>query len=802
MAAFITKKQSLILLTAGLCTGIAAALLLCWFSAGVRLGPLYDFLLKHRQKPPVSGEITLIETGTMAESPDVFDALSAAGEFNVSGLLIEVPVLGISSDRNITDDEISRRLNDEYTLLGRNIRNLFDAIRMGSVNPAESGQYVDNLVDLANRGRDRLSAFLLRSARDDSISAFLSDKTVFPVLEAANLHVNFDADGVLRRIAPIQPVTYDLPEDSVSPEGDVSSPISAPPEEIVSPQGIIPHLSGIIKTEITRLRQWYTHAILPPSGEGTPAEHVVYQALKSRWPQSGIKGTVKGLVLTAGDASFPLDNGGNIIIEKPSGAGVFRSIGIDRIRAYADADRSLRRLLKEAEAAGVYANVKPERIPLYLYDYAKSLQDDFVKDPSPEKHAAWLQARREYWSGLDEFMNGSSVTELADTYADIITTESLNSDSLEKLRRFRNDLIISFARLREKYLELSELHNTLAQALGSSFCIMGPPYAESPVVESSALLANTLLTGRCVNAAGTVPVILWSLLILIFVLCAIHALRPFLMLVTGTIAALICAAAFSLYFIKTGYWLEPGIPALALFAGTAVMFTAGALIRLRMVRHFRIAYGGAVNKSVMRQLLRTGQPVLREIHAAGAAVVVVKDVSLFRRENNDTPVNAAKAAAEFRMAVTQAFFRAGATLTGCEGDTVIVCFGSPLERIWLSRTKTESRYGDDPGAHSSHHPAIKAAGFISELIPNIPPSWRFGMDFGECAFGWTKETGYTANGAPLVRARILASLASRYNARILITNTIRENLNRPARKLHSLRDADGSVAETFYELPV
>jgi hypothetical protein len=51
----------------------------------------------------------------------------------------------------------------------------------------------------------------------------------------------------------------------------------------------------------------------------------------------------------------------------------------------------------------------------------------------------------------------------------------------------------------------------------------------------------------------------------------------------------------------------------------------------------------------------------------------------------------------------------------------------------------------------------------------------------------------------MVRARILASLAFRYRARILITDSVRERLNQPVRKLHTLGGQGGEGKEYFYE---
>jgi len=757
MAAFITKKQSLLILLIGLCVATIVILLLCNFSLETRMGFFYDFLLSKRPAPPVSNEIVLIQTGDVAEGGDVFDVLMGLSEFKASALVILAPILGVSTDRSLTDEEIRQRLDDEYVLLERNIRSLFDAIRMGLIQSGEAQFYVDNMIGLAERGKDRLGSFFLRNVEPDAVLSARIEGVFDNVLEASDLRANtpgsnpwysrprLDGDGTLRRVAPLLTV---------------------------------PGLS---------------------SRMGAYREHIVYRAMKPRWVYTGIRDVNYRKVLIAGDYSFPLDYSGNILIEKPHDGDSFRIIGIEQFRAYTEAELSFRRLLKYAESLGAYSYLRPERIPLYLYDHTVKLQDELLKNPSPGKHAEWLNARSEYWRSLNEFLNGDSEARLLNSYDELILAERYRPSSVAKLRQLRGDFVLLFARMREAYRELTDMRGELETALSSSFCIMGPPYGESHTVEASALLANTLLTGRYVCAARKPLVILCSFAAVFLLLFLVHALRPLVVLICGTSASVACAAGFGWAFVLTGYWLYPQIPALACFAGTAAMFIAAYAIRLHELQRFRNAYRYVVSKKCLRQLIKAGEPSLRGVYTAEAAVVAVKYTGLLVREDNDDPIHAAKAAAEFRETVARHFLTAGATLVGCEGDTVLLCFGSPPERIYLERTKSESEYGDKPGSHGNH-PVIRAVGFITELIRNAPSQWCFGIDYGECAFSWAKECGYIANGQAVVRARIIAALGPKYKARVLITNGVREKVDRPARKLHYLGGTYGSARDVFYEL--
>jgi hypothetical protein len=762
MSAFISWKRSLLVLLAALCAALAAALGLNYALAGPRLGPVYDFLLKRRPPPPVSREILLINTDEIVEGGDVFAVLMALNEMEAASLIIEAPVLGSSSVRIGSEEEIRQHFEDEYSLLGANIRNLFEAIRLGSVPPAESPAYVEDLVELAERGRDRLTDALIN--RDEAgVQAARAAAAFGNVLEARDLRSRPsgespwyarprpDPDGILRRVAPL----------------------------------------------------------LQEAGSGGAVEdleHIVYHSLKPRWDESGLEYRERGPVLAVRkqgetDMAIPLDKDGNILAEKIR-EGQLRRIGLEPFRRYEEADRAMRQALKDAEAFGVYAAARPERIPPILWDYALGLREELLKEPDQGKRAAWLRARREYFASLEELLDGPAEESLTGGYDEIIATEELKNEGVEKLEKLRDDLTAAFAAMRERRRELLDIRNSLAETLAASFCVMGPEISGGPV-ESSALLANSLLTGGAVNAVQSRYALFWSLAAAFVILICIHRMGPLAALAAGLTGALICAAGFGWCFIISAYWIDPFLPAASCLAGTAIIFSARLVMIRRGARRFRLAYGTAVNRPILKALVRAGRPRLSETSAARAAIIAVKNSALSGTEDREGPLQAARAAAEFRGEVSRVFKKAGAVIVAWERDAVVACFGSPLERIYIGHTKTETRYGDDPKAASDHHPAVKAAGFIAELaLPGgaVPEHWHFGIDCGDCAFSWCAETGYTASGRPVLRARLFAALAVRHKARVFITDQVRERLNQPVRRLSA--KSQGGAGEYVYELPM
>jgi hypothetical protein len=659
-------------------------------------------------------------------------------EMGASSLIVEVPVLGSGSGRVENGQELSYQIYDEFKLLERNIRNLFEAIRMGLVPPMESPDYVDNLVDLTIRGRDRLNAAIIQQEGEGSILAEQATVVFGKALSAADLRgqaewlpwysqPRYDSDRIFRRIAPTLNNT----------------------------------------------------------------EHIVYHTLKPRWAKSEIEITETGPVMVnrfgqqgeEQEIRFPLDRDNNILIEKPGKNIDFRRLGLRQFQRYEQNDREMARLLKESESLGVYAETEPERMPNILFEYAESLKDDLLKTPNEQNHSAWLSARMEYIACLDEFLYSPSEMIMVNTYEEIMAAES-DEKTIIALQVLRDELIRAFVTMREKHRELSELRTLLEGTIASSFCIMGPiagPENSVNIPESSALLANALLTSTCISPAQSRHIILWSIIASLIVLACIHALGPLMLMIVGIAASLICGAAFGIAFIISGYWIDPFVAMSACLAGTLFLAVFRFCIGYGRTLRFRLAYSGSVNNDMLKQLVKIGRPRLSETLCTKSVIVAVKNTGMTNKEDQGTALESAKAAMDFRQETSSVFKRRGGLILAYENDLVLACFGSPPQRIC---------------GENNEHPVTKVISCIRDILDNAKSAeWHFGIESGECSFFWSEKTGYTANGHAVVRARMYASLAVRHNVRAIIGNSANKGSRLQGIKLSSL------AGEQYYKLP-
>jgi len=754
MSNFISKRLSLFLLFSSWFAAAAAVFFLNFTLRGPKLGPVYDVFLNFRPNPPVSSEILIIDTDEIVEPDGLYSVIMTLCETGATDLLVAVPVLGAGSGRIESGADLSERVSDEFRLLGKNIRNLFDAIRLGFVEPGESPAYVESVVELAERGRDRLNAAIIRqdeagSARAvQAAAAFGGAVTALDLRGPARQEIPWysqtrpDGDRVFRRAAPVDGRT----------------------------------------------------------------EHIAYYMLKRRWAFSEIETGETGQTLVYRQAGpdentvrrFPLDRHGNILVEKPGKNRDFRRLGMNLFLDYDEADRSMTRLLKDADEAGVFAETDPEQRPLILLKIADDMKEDLLNDPDEANRAAWIKSRREYLACLDEFLYGPSEMKLVNGYEEIIASEKLGEQGILQLQELRDRLIRVFVAMREKHRDLADLRAFLAREADSSFCIMGPasaPDGGTSVTESSALLANTLLTGARITPGSGIHTYLWPLLASFAALACIFLLRPLTLFITGVCALIVTGAAFGGVFIISGYWIDPFIPMGACLAGTLVLSVSRFCIGYNRALRFRLAYAPYVDKETLKALVKAGRPLLSETVLSRAAVIAVKKPGLLITEDRSSPLEAKKAAAKFRDEFVTTFKRAGAVILGFEGDAAFACFGSPLEQ---KNKKTDNC-------------SLRAARLVVRLL-RISGSrlndtefsdCRFGIETGDCVFSWSETTGYTANGRAAVRARLFASLAKRRDVRAVIGESTKKEAGLPVRKLAASPELSGpGESGDIYELAV
>ena len=772
MTAYISKKNSWLRCLASFLTAAGAAALLCLILDGPHLGFLYDLLLAWRPAQPVSGELLIIDS-SMPEresGDDILEPRIATSllytmtEMGARTLIIQVPILGLSSGGTAGEEEILSRFDEEFSVLGRNIRNLFDAIRTGSIAPMESARYVGELVELSEMGKERLVSALL----------YRDEESIISIEQAAALFGDARLAGDFQqRLTRNGESGY----SGVLAESGLYS--RAPPDR----DGVIRRLAPVVTVPSD-----------DQAGEKT-LEHIIYATLKTRYKNPEIELDETGLVLAlrggpdGRDQIIPLDRYGAVLFGLAQNKANFRRIDIADFLAYEEADRNLRQLLLEAEAFGIFRDIEGENQPGILYDYAFALREEpaaSFQNGNEEKRWAWIEARNRYFASLDYFINGPTEVKMVEDYELRIADEPEDSEYIVEMR---NSLIRTFVLLRTKHNEVIELRNKLESTLSSSFCIMG----SSRDTQASALLANSILTGRAVKTGETRFFLFLTLPFLLLTCFLIKSRGAVSSLGIGLLSTLLIGTGFSVSFILSGLWLDPQIAALANVVAILFSVVWALSAKNRYTRIFRQAFGPFVSRSCLESVIRAGKPLPSQTVTTVAIVVAVKKAAPVSSEN-PRGLSSGELLA-FQKDAPDIFRKAGATITGIEGNMVTVCFGSPLERAAIAEKE------NSPNNEAAIY-AQRAVDMVSKISRRPESaSWEFGLDAGYCSFSWAAISGYSALGLPVQRARILSHLAGRYKTPVIISASIKKILpGLSVRKLSDLKRKDGSVDEAFYRL--
>jgi hypothetical protein len=142
-------------------------------------------------------------------------------------------------------------------------------------------------------------------------------------------------------------------------------------------------------------------------------------------------------------------------------------------------------------------------------------------------------------------------------------------------------------------------------------------------------------------------------------------------------------------------------------------------------------------------------------------------------------------------------------ICGCEGDTVSAAFGSPLELFDFGGKRRARKKKSRP----EKPPVIRAIEAVNLLFEKLNGAGTLyaGIDYGECVFCYAPLSRYTASGSPVLRSRLLVTLAYHGKASVFISKSAGEQAD-PA-VLRGVRPADESgggaetsINELYYQL--
>jgi hypothetical protein len=773
MAMFLTKKTLVIRLTIPFFTATAVLFLVMQLLSGPVLGAEYDFLTGRRHFPPVSQEILLIETGEKTNEHQNSIRTESSGtketvisptlassviitltEMSASTLIIQAPILGVSSGGAVNEGELLYRFEEEFETINRNIKNLFDGIRLGSVAPGDAGRFVDELIQLNEGGEKRLLE-----------ATFETSETEVLVLEKA-----FDVFGGAY-------LPSDLAVSLISYTGDSVS-----------------NLSSLYSSGYSQSRadpDGKTRRIAPFIRHGNKeSEHIVWRALKPRYKNK--------------DFPLRLDKNGALLLEIPKEKLPFRSIPLSMFPEYDDLDKTLYRLLVEDVSLAPYSGIPADKYPAFLYEKAQQIRENLFEHNEKELKQRWIAGREEYFDALDVFFSDAVEKNIADSFDKLTQEEKFDKKNLEAFLLMRDNELQKYGIAKEIWLDLDRIRNRLEKSLLNSFCIMGistdfsQSYEPASGTGISVLLANSILSAYSINPADEKYIALFSLIFACIVILIVLKLGPMLSFVVGIVCTVFIFGLFSYRFIISGYWFDPIIPALTAFSGALSSSLCIFITSRSRSIILKQTFGAIISAENLRKLIKVHK-VLPQKSVVLCAIAAIRNPGLTLSAYRGNALITAQALNLFRNEVRAVFLKEDGVIVSETEDTILVCFGSPIERF-IMEARGSPEHNTDNTVHET--PVNKVARIIAELPKKNKKSapWHFGLDYGECNFSWSPLAGYTVCGKTVVNARLLSGLCSQYKLKALVSNSAAAKLE--PRRINEIQDKNnkGTVQEAFFEL--
>jgi class 3 adenylate cyclase len=768
-------KKSLIKVICSIILSLAFGILLIWLFSGPKLDFVYDYVMSRRKTPQASSEIVLIDVAQEMRSANISDpaiialALMTLSEMQAGPVVVQTSVMVISSSGG-NNEEIITQVSDEFIRIEENIDNLFRGIKTGSISPTESETYVNELLDLIDRGKDRL----VYSVSEQELAglrffenAVRIKHDVYLKDDSRSAHYREylpDADGMLRRIAPI------------------------------------------IYLEDT-----------------SESHYLMYDAIVDRLNPQRIQFTDLGMLFSRmqgrgfenNDFLFPADKNGALLLDGIGKDIDFRRFSIQDFFTYNELDAILFQKLEEMETLGYYDALVPEKHPTALYRYALAIKDDLLREPNAVTLENWIEAREDFFDGVNDFFLSGTETKLVSGYETLIASEDLEDEVKAELAIMRNILIQIFHECRKAHNNILTYRENLKSQLNNAFCIIGPLGTEQnswgrgasvnpSETEAAAIFANMFFTENVITPVENIQILFWIFLWVFFLSFFVRNAHVIVTVVLGVVAAILSVIFFASLFVYWDLWIHPAIPAASLLFAAFVSVMLELIFKRRLALELRRAYSPYVSASALKKIIKRTGPEPWETLTAFSAIVAVRSSSVHTSESKDSPVISALAVRAFRDEVSELLKNANAVIIGGDGDLVLAAFASPLERSALWNAGIAHQYMNNENDKGKVNPADKAISAVTEIAKQKTDTsgWSFGIDCGECAFTYSDASGYSAFGHAVVKARLLSSLSHKYHAKILISEQVKAQttLAVETRQLDTLVERELGTKESFFAL--
>jgi adenylate cyclase len=762
---------------------------------------IYDQLLHLKPAVPEDRSLLFLEiddtaiakVGSFPWSRDLMaDGLILMKEMGASYAVFDIEYVDRGPrgvDARVLEQEVPELFGSEFDNIKKNIRDLFQALRRGSIGLADAQDYIRQLEQLTDSSRQMLldkvgevardnDAYLADAARlfgrafftlhmleepqpnvSEELRRYVLDKEALPRVQVAK-GFPFVSKGILPAVLPIL--------EGSRGAGFVNAPIDG--DGVRRRIDLVTGYGGRFFAQLgfAALLDWM----------GWPEVDVEARRIILKDAEVPGKGSR--------DVVIPLDENRRFLINWPKATyqKSFRHLTYWELVRCRRLELNLVHNLDVMKEKGYLAEFKANYELLAPYEYAERVLREALASGDAQGTEEYRQARETFLQDVGGFLEGPAEANLVSRIDALLASGSLKAQDRAVYLQVKKEVPGDFAATREVYRELTLCRGLLKEQLAGSFCLLGwtgtsttdmganPFQGDYMNLGTHAAVVNTILSGRFLDSLPWWISAVAALGLALAVYFIVRRLKPLLSILIG-LAFLLAVAALGVgFFLATGSYLNLLTPVLSVFFTLFVLILVKFLEEEKQRIWIRNAFTHYLSADVIKELEADPEKLNLggERKYLTALFTDVRGFSTISEQLND-PKRLVNLLNAYLEEMSNIILDLRGTIDKYEGDAIIAFFGAPLEMPDHAQRACAS------AVRMKKMESILNEHVLREKLSPAPLATRVGINTGEMVvgnMGTKKRMDYTIMGSSVNLAARLEGVNKQYGTWILASEITRK----------------------------
>ncbi len=646
-------------------------------------------------------ETSIVQVGIWPWSRDIMaEGLITMAEFGAAYAVFDIEYpeqspRGVDSRR--IEEDIPRSLTGEFRTLTQNVRDLFAAVRSGSISLRDAEDYVADLERLTEQSRESLMGDIRSIVKDNDV--FLGQGAA--IFGNAYFPIRMVTDGTEALPEEVRAYAMDvLPLKKIRVEADVAFkaqdvlpaiyPIMTPaagagfPNVEVDSDGVRRRLYLIAEYQGKYYPQLAFSALLKKIGD----PEVVVKKDRIVLEGAQLPGRAPGRV------TIPLAEDGSVLINWPrkTFADSFSPhLSYWYLELHRRQEASLIKNLGLMERDQYLTYYEKDPAFMELYRSAERLRAAMLAEHSGAKLDEYRSLRERFFAAVGDFLAGPTEGAILASVDEALRSPSLKPDETAEYRKIREEVVSNFANLSTLYGDFKKTRGILAERLPGKFCVIGnaatsttdmgvnPFQKRYENVGTHASLANTILQASFLDDFPWWITSLFTLVLAFLVYLLLRDMDPTPSLVAGAATVLFVVIAGTAIFILTGVYVNLVTPTLSVFLTFIILASVKFIATAREKSYIRNAFGHYLSADVISELLANPDK-LRLGGEKKFMTAMFTDIKGFSTVSEKMdPTDLVKLLNIYLTQMSDVIMDLRGTIDKYEGDAIISFFGAPME---------------------------------------------------------------------------------------------------------------------------